>query len=330
MIAIDAMGGDFAPDVVLRGVLNYVKSACVQQQICLFGPEAELRRRLSLIDPSWEELPIQLVDAQEHIDMGEEPVRAVKSKRDSSLVKAVESVAKGYCEAVISAGNSGAVMAASLFLIGRTKGVERPALVGLMPAKERPVVCLDLGANADCKARYLYQFAHLGAKYASDVLGIKDPSVGLLSVGEEPEKGSILTKEAFLLLKKSSLRFIGNVEPCHILQNKADVVVCDGFAGNVLLKTFEAVSSLCCRDVAKENQVLGEKLKKKFKIAEGGGALLLGIRKPSIVLHGSASASCVERAITFVNKIVSKISLETYFGDENMVTRTQKQCSDRE
>lgn len=318
MIAVDAMGGDFAPEAVLEGALRCVKATGID--VCLFGPKGELQRRLSQLDSSWRDYSLSIIDAAEVIGMGEEPVRAVKRKKESSLIKAVESVSKGACKAIISAGNSGAVMAASLLLIGRDKGIERPALVGLVPALKRPVVCLDLGANTDCKAEHLYQFAHLGVEYASKVkasldtspyaelrgtLGtngfVQRPSVGLLSNGEEPTKGSLVTKQAFGMLEKSSLHFIGNVEPFHILQNKADVVVCDGFVGNVLLKTLEAVASFCCSIVRESDAKSFALLQDKLRLREQGGALLLGIKKTVMVMHGSASPQNIERAIRYAD-----------------------------
>jgi len=281
MIAIDAMGGDFAPDAVLEGVVSCAKSSKIK--ICLFGPRGDLEKKLAKLDSAWEKLQISIIDAPEIIEMGEEPVRAVKKKRNSSLVKAVELVASGQCKAIVSAGNSGAVMIASLLLIGRKKGVERPALIGFVPAIEKPVLCLDLGANADCKAEHLYQFAHMGVEYAKETLGAQNPSVGLLSNGEEPKKGSLVTKGAFSMLEKSGLNFIGNVEPCHVLQNKADIVVSDGFSGNIMLKTLEAVASLM--------------LKNKCRLDDQGGALLLGVKKTVIIVHGSALPDNIERAI---------------------------------
>jgi glycerol-3-phosphate acyltransferase PlsX len=286
VIAIDAMGGDFAPREIISGVLEYVQTGG-SAKLCVFGPKNELQ---SLAN----EQQVTIVDTHEIIGMGDEPVKAVREKRDSSLVKAIESVAKEECMAVISAGNSGAMMAAALFFIGREKGVERPALIGLLPSSEKPVVCLDLGANPDCKAKHLHQFAHLGVRYAQNIVGIKNPTVGLLSNGEEPTKGSLLTKEAFLMFEQDKkIQFVGNVEPWHIFKNKADVVVCDGFAGNVLLKTVEAVARIeeC----------------KKLRRAQHGGALLIGIKKPVVVMHGNSTAKDVIHAIAFTEKIIESL-----------------------
>jgi glycerol-3-phosphate acyltransferase PlsX len=188
-------------------------------------------------------------------------------------------------------------MAASLFFIGRKKGVERPALVGLLPACNGPVVCLDIGANADCKPEHLCQFAHMGVEYARETLRLINPTVGLLSNGEESSKGSALTKQAFVELQKSGLNFIGNIEPGDVFQNKVDIVVCDGFAGNIFLKTFEAVLRLFgTGGCASAKEIL--------YLEEQGGALLLGVKKPTIIVHGNASARVVERAILFAHQTV--------------------------
>lgn len=303
MIAIDAMGGDFAPDAVLDGALRYAREK-TGQPICLFGPKDDLVRRLIDLDPSWENYSITISDVPEVIAMGDDPVASVREKKDSSLVRAVAAVADGSCSAVISAGNSGAMVAASIFLIGRKQGVERPALVGLLPGTSGPVVSLDLGANADCKPSYLLQFAQLGVAHAGEVLECQNPRVGLLSVGEEDAKGSLLTKKAFKLLRDSKLNFVGNVEPHHVFNNQVDVVVCDGFLGNVLLKTLEAVGALCCAFVEKKDAAYAQELRKLLHRYESGGALLLGLKKPAFVVHGGASADGVKRAIEYAQGIV--------------------------
>jgi glycerol-3-phosphate acyltransferase PlsX len=284
VIAIDAMGGDFAPREIVAGVLEYVKSGG-SAKLCIFGAKNELSALMN-------EQRLTIVDSTEMIGMGDDPVRAVREKRDSSLVKAVRSISDGENTAVISAGNSGAVMAAALFFIGREEGVDRPALVGLLSALRKPVVCLDLGANPDCKAKHLHQFAKLGVRYAKTIAGIREViTVGLLSNGEEPTKGNLVTKEAFVMLENDkTINFVGNVEPIHVFTNKADVVVCDGFAGNILLKTVEAIAEI--EDC------------KKLHRAQNGGALLIGIKKPVVVMHGNSTAKDVVHAIEFTQKIV--------------------------
>lgn len=290
MIAIDAMGGDFAPREIVEGALCSAKEDGIP--ISLFGNKEVLEEILSSLDQNWHNLPLKIVHMPLEIGMGEEPVQAVKTKQNSSLVGAVLSVRDGVCDAVISAGNSGAVMAASLFLIGREEGIDRPALVGMIPGVNKSTIALDLGANADCKPINLFQFAQLGVKYAKDVCKIDNPIVGLLSNGEERGKGSLLTKESFKLLENSQINFFGNVEPVHILENKVDVVVCDGFSGNVLLKTFEATAALCC----------DSNIKSKLESVKHGGALLVGIKKRVIISHGNARAIDIVRAVRFANK----------------------------
>ena len=218
MVAVDAMGGDLAPLEICKGVLIAAKQGI---PITLFGPKEQLQRVLDGLDPLWQSYPISIVHAPDQIEMGEEPVLALRKKPNSSLVLAVASVKSGQCDSVISAGSSGALMAAATLLLGRLPGVERPCIAGFLPTRSgQPVVALDLGACVECKPSYLYQFAHLGVAYAELILGVKFARVGLLANGSEDSKGTALTKEVFSLLKNSSLSFIGNVEPEDIFHHK--------------------------------------------------------------------------------------------------------------
>jgi phosphate acyltransferase len=289
VIAIDAMGGDFAPREIVTGAFLSAKDDAIP--LTLFGNKEVIEGILNELDSNWRNLPLKIVHMPLEVAMGEEPVQAVKTKRDSSLVGAVLSVRDGVCDAVISAGNSGAVMAASLLLIGREEGIDRPALIGVIPGLKKPTLALDLGANADCKPINLFQFAQLGVRYAKEYFKISNPIVGLLSNGEERGKGSLLTKEAFLMLEnaKPGINFFGNVEPLHILENKVDIVVCDGFTGNVLLKTFEATLAVCGDN----------NMKSKLESVKHGGALLVGIKKRVIISHGNARAIDIVRAVRF-------------------------------
>lgn len=290
MIAVDVMGGDHAPLVVLQGA---VAAAGRGIPVQLYGPEAFMVSWLNAHAPTWHELPISIVQAHDVIAMDEEPVFAVRKKPQASLVKAVESVATGACRATLSAGNSGALMAASALIIGRHVGVERPAIAGYLPTKTGVVLALDLGANTECRPQHLVQFAHLGTHHLQQAKGMQQPRVGLLSNGHEDAKGSALTKEAFVLLKQEAgLNFVGNVEPYDVFEGAVDVVVCDGFSGNVLLKTMEATTALMkhwypaiTKDFDKDRQL--------------GGALLLGINGTAIVCHGNADAQTMEQAIVF-------------------------------
>ncbi len=309
MIAIDVMGGDFAPNIVLQGAAQAAREG---NAVCLFGPEAESISWLNAHEPSWKTLPITFINTTEVVGMADEPVGAVRKKQDSSLVKAVASLAQGKVDAVVSAGNSGALMVAGVFVLGRQEGIERPAIAGLFPAGSGQVVGLDLGANTDCKPQNLVQFAHLGASYAKRMLGIENPRIALLSNGEEDVKGSLLTKEAFQLLKQeSTLNFIGNREPRDVLSGDVDVFVCDGFTGNVFLKTAETVfaqrhryfkqllSELVAAGTitAQALNILEQQLEATDVVKQMGGALLVGVQKPMFICHGAAKAEDIAQAI---------------------------------
>jgi len=319
-VAVDGMGGDFAPHAVIEGVLDAARGGV---PIMLFGPESKLVRYLSEQCPGWESLGIKVVQAGEVVGMAEEPVFAVRKKPDSSLVQAVRAVADGKAHAVFSAGNSGALMAASLFVLGRQEGIERPAIAGLLPTLKGSVIALDLGANVDCRPHYLQQFAEMGSAYAQKLLKLSHPRVGLLSNGAERGKGTVLVKQAAALLEESSIHFIGNVEPIDIINHGADVVVCDGFAGNVLLKTMEATATLIRHTLAHElsNGGLlrdvqeGERVRTKFEEAlvaldarfgeaAQSGARLLGVNGIVIVGHGASHAVSISRSIRKAYNII--------------------------
>lgn len=290
MIAVDVMGGDHAPKVVLEGAYSAARSSV---PVMLYGPESLILNWLKEKDPEWERLAIGVTHAPDVIAMDDDPVGSVRSKVQSSLVTAVRSVASAQCSAVLSAGNSGALMAAATFVVGRGEGVERPAIAGFLPARSGTVLALDLGANTECRASHLYQFAHMGASYLADTMGISNPRVGLLANGHEEGKGSALVKETHPLLKASSLNFIGNIEPYDIVAHKVDVVVCDGFAGNVLLKTMEATCEMIGDIVSPDDRSKIQKL----SYSTAGGALLLGVKRPVIVCHGKSDATTIHNAI---------------------------------
>ncbi len=293
MIAVDVMGGDHAPHVVLEGALAAAKKSV---PVMLYGPEAMIHEWLAKHDSSWDQYAITIAHASDTIAMDEEPVLAVRRKMGSSLVKAVASVAQGQSSAVLSAGNSGALMAAAALMIGRQEGIERPAIAGFLPTAQGEVLALDLGANTECRPGHLIQFAHLGNTYARQALHITNPRIGLLSNGHEEGKGSLLVKETHALLKNETLNFIGNVEPYDIIDHKADVIVCDGFAGNVMLKTMEAISGLIESWLdEKTAKALGQ----RFAHKRLGGALLLGVKGSVVVCHGGADSEAIERAISY-------------------------------
>jgi glycerol-3-phosphate acyltransferase PlsX len=284
MIAVDVMGGDRAPQVVLEGGLAAARKSV---PIAFYGPGTMIEQWLDAKDPAWRTYAITVVDAPEAIDMAAEPVSAVRKKTNSSLVRAVASVSSGKSVAVVSAGNSGALMAASTLFIGKQEGVLRPAIAGFLPSSQGKVLVLDLGANTDCRSHHLQQFAHMGVNYLTHLTKNIRPRVGVLSNGHEPGKGNVIVKEAHQLLQKDTLNFIGNVEPYDIFAGRADVVVCDGFVGNVLLKTMESVAEQVHTDTAARDEMDSVR----------GGALLLGVKGVVLVCHGNADARAIEQAL---------------------------------
>jgi len=306
-IAVDAMGGDNAPQAVVAGAVQAARELGVG--IILVGIEqlvqAELRKY-----PDAQTLPIEIRNATEVVDMLDSPATVFRRKKDSSIRVANELVKNGEAAAIISAGHTGAAMATSLFVLGTIEGVERPAIAVFMPTMKGTSIVLDMGANVDCKPNHLLQFAVMGEVYAKYLLKNPNPRVGLLSIGEEETKGNELTKEAFKLLTETSLNFIGNVEGRDVMSGKADVVVCDGFIGNVVLKTSEAVAESIGL-ILKENigksliRKLGyllmrpafQALKRRMDYAEYGGAPLIGINGISIISHGRSSDRAIKNAV---------------------------------
>lgn len=305
-IAIDAMGGDHAPAVPVAGAVLALAELPGDIAIQLVGQPHPIERELerSQVDRK----RIEVVDAPEVIGMGEKPLQAVRSKRNSSIALGLGLQKAGQSDAFISAGNTGAVMAASTLMLRLYEGFERPAIGTPFPTSRQTVLVLDVGANVDCSAAELVGFAHLGALYARDVMGRSDPAVGLLNIGEEDEKGNAAAKEANRLLRESGLKFVGNVEGRHVLLGRCeagdfDVVVCDGFTGNVLLKFYESVARLFHTLVERE---LGAataggdamaRIWRRLDYAEIGGAPLLGVRGVSIICHGRSSPEAIRNAI---------------------------------
>lgn len=305
-IAIDAMGGDHAPAVPVAGAALALAELPGDIAIQLVGQQHSVERELerTKVDRG----RIQIVDAPEVVAMGEKPLQAVRSKRNSSIALGLGLQQAGQSDAFISAGNTGAVMAASTLMLRLFDGFERPAIGTPFPTSQQTVLVLDVGANVDCSAKELVGFAHLGALYARDVMGRTDPAVGLLNIGEEDEKGNGAAKEAHRLLRESGLRFVGNVEGRHILLGRCetgdfDVVVCDGFTGNVLLKFYESVERLF-RILAERElgaaTAAGDamtRIWRRLDYAEIGGAPLLGVRGVSIICHGRSSPEAIRNAV---------------------------------
>jgi glycerol-3-phosphate acyltransferase PlsX len=294
-VAVDAMGSDRGASAVIEGALEVSSDEIVP---VVFG-SAELDTR-----------GLALVPTTQVVGMDEKPADAFRTKEDSSLVRAVKAVADGEADAVVSAGNTGAMLAAGLVLLRRVPGVRRPAIAVPIPARKGPSVLIDAGANADCRAEHLLQFGTMGAVFAEEILGIARPTVRLLSIGEEPEKGNLLTLEAHELLAGSDLEFRGNAEGRDILEGAADVLVSDGFTGNVALKAVEGtirtlLDSLREEISANTTGTLGgllirpaaRRLRKRLDPDTYGGAYLLGLRGLVVIAHGNSSSTAIANAI---------------------------------
>ncbi|HEX6702112.1 MAG TPA: phosphate acyltransferase PlsX [Gaiellaceae bacterium] len=311
-VAVDAMGGDRAPDDVVAGAVE-ARSDAIEP--VLVGPAG------------LETSGLELVEVSETIGMHEKPAEAVRAKPDSSLVVACRIVADGRADAVVSAGNTGAMLAACLLELRRIRGVHRPAIAVPIPARHGPSVLLDAGANADARPDQLLQFGHMGAVFAQEILGVPDPDVRLLSIGEEEEKGNQLTLEAHALLAQSELRFGGNVESRALLEGAADVVVADGFTGNVCLKLLEGTIKTLL-DAFREEIVatprgkLGgllirpaaNRLRERLDPDTYGGAYLLGVRGVVVIAHGNSSRRAIGNAIRLAargveNDVVGRLTL---------------------
>jgi phosphate acyltransferase len=322
MIAVDAMGGDNAPVVVVQGALH---SARTGVPIVLFGEQSVLLPLLDRTEEGWRALPISIQHCPDVVTMDDEPTRAVMQKKHASLVKAVQSVGLSATQAVVSAGNSGAMLVASTLLIGRTPGIMRPAIGTFLPSYNGSLFCLDLGATTDCKVDYLVQFAAMGRTYLEEVLNIDNPRIGLLSNGHEPYKGSTLIKDAYQALKASERNFVGNIEARDIFADKTDILVCDGFTGNVMLKTAQATvkaimhwlhqeahSSLLSKLSLALSRPVFKKLYNKINYERAGGGILLGVRSPVIVAHGSSQAYSISQAITQAYRMVQNKGMEKF------------------
>ncbi len=311
------MGGDHAPQAPVAGALDALAELDASHTIQLVGQRASIEAELDRLGRSSDGLRkrLETVDAADVIEMSEKPT-AVRGKPNSSMMVGLRLQQEGDSDAFVSAGNTGAQMAASMLLLRLHPGLKRPAIATIFPTARRPVVVLDSGANVDCSAEELVQFARVGAVYAEDILGRANPAVGLLSIGEEPEKGNTVTKETHALLVESGLNFLGNCEgrdlpagTCH--HGDLDVVVCDGFVGNVLLKFYEAVAPLMIRMLVKEGmqeQTIRSALR-QLDYSEHGGAPLLGVKGVSIICHGRSSPRAIKNAIKIaVQAVDSKMN----------------------
>ncbi|SDB49687.1 phosphate:acyl-[acyl carrier protein] acyltransferase [Desulfonatronum thiosulfatophilum] len=305
-IAIDAMGGDFGPSVVVRGALDALRSD--ELKVILVGREAEIRAELEAANAR--DADVEIVHAEQVIEMQDKPSDALRRKKSSSIQIAFRLVKEGRADGVVSAGNSGATLACGMFTLGRIEGIDRPALAGILPTEKKPMVLIDVGANVDCKPHNLVQFALMADVLARSVLGVAKPRIGLMSIGEEEGKGNYQVKLAYDMLRKSSLNFKGNVEGRDVFTGDVDVVVCDGFVGNVVLKLSEGLA-LSLGRLLKRELLAGfwsrcgtlfskgalRRFSRRIDYAEYGGAPLLGLKGIGIVCHGASNAKALNNAI---------------------------------
>ena len=333
-IAIDAMGGDFAPAEIVRGAVWAAQDYNVP--IELVGQIDKIQEVLDEISKKGirsnrggyfvknikvdlSKLDIKLTPADEIIEMGEAPGVAIRKKKNSSIVLSVSAVAKGSSDAVVAAGSTGAAMAASLFGLGRLRGIERPAIAATLPTKKEPVILIDAGANSACTPEMLFQFATMGSTFVKSVYNRPNPRIGVMNIGEEEEIGNQLVKDTHKLLKENTigLNFIGNIEGKELFQGDVDVVVCDGFVGNVALKTIEGCSMMLFKLIQQEfkkdiiSKIVGllakpfmKRIYKRINYEEFGGALLLGVKGITVISHGRSSSYAIKNAVRVAKEAV--------------------------
>lgn len=333
-IAVDAMGGDFAPAEIVKGAVWAAQDYNVA--IELVGQVDKIQEVLNEIAKKGirsnrggyfvknikvdlSKLDIKLTQADEVIEMGEAVGVAIRKKKNSSIVLAVDAVAKGSSDAVVAAGSTGAAMASSLFGLGRIRGIERPAIAATLPTRKEPVILIDAGANSESSAEMLLQFALMGSTFAEKVYNRPHPRVGIMNIGEEEEKGNQLVKETHKLLKDNTLgiNFIGNIEGKELFQGDVDVVVCDGFVGNVALKTIEGCSMMLFKLIKEQfksdiiSMIVGllakpfmKRIYKKINYEEFGGALLLGVKGITVISHGRSSSYAIKNAVRVAKEAV--------------------------
>lgn len=318
-IVLDAMGTDAAPTTEVRGAIGALDDLDPDIDIVLVGDEAAIRAELEGLGPIPDRLTIH--HAAERVTAADPPASVIRRKPDSSIVIGLRLQKDGEADAFVSAGSTGAVMATSLLTLRPLPGVDRPAVGTTLPTAGDPCLLLDAGANIGCKPHHLVQFAHLGNIYAQDLLGRKEPRVALLNIGEEPGKGDELTSETYgLLAAEAGLNFIGNVEGRDIIQGAADVVVCDGFVGNVLLKFYESVAEFIINLLRQEGVVARKDvdLDEVFRVldyAEYGGAPLLGVAGVSIICHGESPPKAIRNALAVAARAVRSKMVDHIAGE---------------
>ncbi len=323
-IAVDAMGGDHGLSPTVKGALQATRESSVS--VILVGDQTAIQAQLDRL--SGKKTSIEIFHASQVVGMHESPALSARKKRDSSIWKATELVKTKQADALVSAGNTGATMVSAFFLLGSIAGVERPAIAATLPTQKGKAIMLDVGATVDCTARQLYQFGIMGHEYGKHLLGVARPRVGLLSIGEEDTKGNEVTKEAFKLLKESHIYFIGNIEGRDVYSGNADVIVTDGFIGNVALKISEGLADTIKKMLMKEiaQSALGRfsylfvagpllRLRRKTDYAEFGGAPLLGVEGISMICHGGSSSKAIKNAILHA-RVLAKDNLIERIRDD--------------
>jgi phosphate acyltransferase len=321
-IAVDAMGGDGAPDVEVQGALEAIRELGIK--IRLVGKKDLIEKSL---DGNWNEETLTIHHCDEWVRMDEAPLQAVRKKKDASIRVAFDLIKEKQVSAVVSAGNSGATMAASVLVLGRMEGAERPAIASVFPGQRGPVVLIDVGANVDCRPKHLFQFGIMAHAFASVCLGVKDPKIGLLSIGEEGSKGNEQVRLTRQLFESSNLNFWGNVEGRDIFTGEVDIIVCDGFVGNVALKLTEGMAETFAMMLEQEmmNSLAGKaslllgrralsRFSEKLDYAEYGGAPLLGVNGVGIICHGSSSSKAIKNAIKLAAQYAENDTLERMSG----------------
>ncbi len=325
-VAVDAMGGDNAPEVVVQGAVEASSRWAIG--VTLVGDEVLLAQELERFSGSGQ---VFIQQAENVVEMGEPPLKAIRKKRNSSIRVAFDLVKEGKASAVVSAGNSGATVATAILTLGRIQGIDRPAIASVFPGDERPVLLIDVGANVDCRPEHLFQFGAMACAFANSCLGFHNPKIGLLSIGEEGTKGNEQVRLARELFEQSNLNFVGNVEGRDVFTGSVDIVVCDGFVGNVALKLSEGMADSMKASLRKElgasflgrmAALMANKCLKRFDrrldYEQYGGAPLLGVNGISIICHGNSSARAIGNAIKLaadyaetklVEKMVDELSV---------------------
>lgn len=318
-IAIDAMGGDYAPEEIVKGSISSLKERNLE--IILLGEKKRIYEELKKYNSKNNNLSI--INCKDTITAGEFPLSALRTKKESSILVGIDLLKTGEADAFISAGNSGAVMAAALLKLGCISKIRRPAIATVLPAIKGKVVILDVGANVDCKPEHLLQFAFIGSKYAKYLLNIKDPKIGLLNIGEEESKGNKFAQSAYKIMNNANINFTGNIEGKDVFEGVVDVVVCDGFTGNVLLKFSEGLAKMLLIEINEkvisqlpQNQEM-DQIKQKFMelvkrtdYTEYGGLPLLGVNGLCFICHGRSKSKAISNAIINASKFVDSNILE--------------------